>query len=65
MMRWVRNRPGRRENTLAGLAATGVGALVGLVVFYLARLVLSRDPVDPPRQPDEDPDAHRGEASGG
>ena len=64
MTRWVRNRPGRSENTLAGVAATGLGALVGLTVFYLARLVLARDPIDPPEQAENGQDAQRGEVSG-
>ncbi len=64
MTRWVRNRPGRSENTLAGVAATGLGALVGLTVFYLARLVLARDPIDPPEQAENGQDAQRREVSG-
>lgn len=64
MTSWVRNRPGRRENTLAVVAATGFGAFVGLAVFYLARLVLSRDPIHPSEQAEDGQDAQRGEASG-
>ena len=30
------------------MAATGIGTLVGLGVFYLARLLLARDAIDPP-----------------
>ncbi len=64
MTSWVRNRPGRRENTLAAVAATGLGAFVGLAVFYLARLVLARDVIDSSERAEADQHAQRGEALG-
>lgn len=49
---------------MAGVAATGLGALVGLAVFYLVRLVLARDPIDRSEQAEDGQDAQRGEVSG-
>lgn len=46
--RWIRNRPGRRENTVAAMAGMGVGALVAAVIFYLGRLLLAREPLEAP-----------------
>jgi hypothetical protein len=48
MTRWVRNRPSRHEEAMAGLAALGVGAAVGLGVYYLARLFFSREALPDP-----------------
>lgn len=48
--RWIRNRPDRRENAMAAVAAAGVGAVVGAVLFYLGRLFLAREPVRPQGQ---------------
>lgn len=48
--RWIRNRPGRRENLIAAAAGVGAGAVLAGVVFWLGRLLLARDPVRPPGQ---------------
>lgn len=42
-----RTRPGLRENLGAGLLAAGLGAGVAVVSFYLARLFLAREPLEP------------------
>ncbi|MFO8175090.1 MAG: hypothetical protein R6T96_12455 [Longimicrobiales bacterium] len=39
-----RTTPGPRENLGAGLAAVGLAAAVGAATFYLARLLLAREP---------------------
>ena len=44
-VRWIRNRATRRENTVAGVLATGIGMLTGATAFYVARLILARDPI--------------------
>ena len=36
------------------MAATGIGTLVGLGIFYLARLLLARDAIDPPDPSSQD-----------
>lgn len=45
--RWIRHRPGGRESLTALGAGLGVGLVVGGVVFYLARLLLAREPLAP------------------
>ena len=45
--RWIRHRPDARENRIALGAGLGVGLLVGGTVFYLARLLLAREPLSP------------------
>ena len=45
--RWIRNEPSRRDNALAALAAAGVAAGVAAVTFYLARVFLSREEIEP------------------
>lgn len=50
MTRWIRNRPGRRDDALAALAAGSVGAVVGMVAFYLVRLLVAREPLEPPEE---------------
>lgn len=44
--RWIRVRPERRDDVGALVAAGVVAAGVGAVTFYLARLLLAREPVD-------------------
>lgn len=44
--RWVRHRPGPEENRAAAGIAFGLGAAVGVVVFYFARIFLSREPLE-------------------
>jgi len=41
--RYVRNEPDRRENLAAALVSGAVAAGVGIVTFYFARLLLSRE----------------------
>jgi hypothetical protein len=43
--RYVRGEPGRRETLAAAFVSGALGVGVGLVAFYLARLLLSRDVV--------------------
>jgi hypothetical protein len=45
--RWIRHDPDRREQRAALAAALGAGLIVGGVVFYLARLLLAREPIQP------------------
>jgi hypothetical protein len=49
--RWIRHRPDPKQNRTALAAGLGVGLGVGLVlggtVFYLARLLLAREPIAP------------------
>jgi hypothetical protein len=42
-----RTTPGLRENLAAGLVAAGLAAGVAAVSFYLVRLFLAREPLDP------------------
>jgi hypothetical protein len=45
--RWIRHRPSGKENLTALAAGLGVGLAVGGAVYYLARLVLAREPLSP------------------
>ena len=45
--RWIRHRPDTRQNLTALGAGLAVGMAVGGAVFYLARLVLAREPILP------------------
>ena len=45
--RWIRHRPDGQQNLTALAAGIGVGLLVGGAVFYLGRLLLSREPIAP------------------
>ena len=45
---WIRHRPQGAQNLAALGAGIGVGLLVGGVAFYLARLLLAREPLLPP-----------------
>lgn len=49
---WTRRPPEPREAAAAGLVGAAVGVATGLVAFYLARLLLSRDEVrlEPPEK---------------
>ena len=42
-----RTKPGLGENLRAGLVAGGVAATVAAVSFYVVRLFLAREPLDP------------------
>jgi hypothetical protein len=43
--RWLRLEPGRRENLLAAGVALGAAAGAAAVVFYLGRILISRERV--------------------
>lgn len=43
MTRWIRNRPERRHEVAAGLAAGAAGAVVGAGVYWLVRLLAARE----------------------
>jgi hypothetical protein len=45
---WIRNPPGPEENRQAAGLALGLGAVVGVVVFYFGRILLARERIDPP-----------------
>lgn len=45
--RWIRHRPDRKESMAALAAGLGVGLVVGGAVFYLAKLLLAREPLLP------------------
>ena len=61
--RWLRTRPGARETVGAAVAAGVVVAAVGSVTFYLARLFLSREPMDRD-PPGEGPAEEQGKGGG-
>lgn len=42
-----RTEAGMEENLRAGLVAGGMAVLVGAVSYYLLRLVLAREPLEP------------------
>ena len=46
--RWVQVPPGPREEVVSAVAAGLLGAGVGLVTFYLVRLLLAREPIEGP-----------------
>jgi hypothetical protein len=50
--RWLRRQPGPRERALAAGVALGAAVGVGAVVFYLTRLLLSREEMAPIRDRD-------------
>lgn len=52
--RWIRVRPDRGENLRAALAAGALAAGVGVVSFYLTRLLLAREPLQGPPGPSPD-----------
>jgi hypothetical protein len=54
-----RVKTGRGENLRAGLVAGGLAATVGALSFYLVRLILSREPLEP-----ASPRAHLPEGAG-
>ena len=48
MTRYYRRKEaGRRENLGAGLVAAGLATTVAAVSFYLVKIFLSREPLDP------------------
>jgi hypothetical protein len=47
--RYVRNEPGPKENAAAALASGLVAAGVGVVLFYVLRLLLARDEAAVPK----------------
>lgn len=49
--RWLRLPPERGDTLGAALISGALGAGVGLVSFYLARLFLAREPLDGPPGP--------------
>ena len=44
-VRYLRNEPGKKEDLAAALVSATLAAGVGLVTFYFARLLLSREVV--------------------
>jgi hypothetical protein len=46
--RWIRTRPDREHDVLAGLVAAAAGAVLSVAVFYVTRLALAREPVTGP-----------------
>ena len=45
--RWLGRRPDRRETATAAAAAAGVALGVALIVYYLARILLAREVIEP------------------
>lgn len=45
--RWIRHRPTSAQSLTALGVGLGVGLVVGGTVFYLARLLLAREPLAP------------------
>jgi ABC-type sulfate transport system permease component len=58
--RYIRTRPERRDEVTAAMASGVLAIGVGLVTFYVVRLLLSREPLGDPRRL-EGPDAPRTE----
>lgn len=54
-----RTSPGARETLTAALVSTGVAVGVASVTFYLVRIFLAREPLEP--LPKENQDAEEGE----
>jgi hypothetical protein len=56
MTRYIRNTPDSGERWKAAAIAAGAAAGVGLVSYYLARLLLAREPIRalPPEGPEEE-----------
>jgi hypothetical protein len=46
--RWIRTRPDPKHDVLAVVVAAAAGATLSMVVFYLTRLVLPREPLAGP-----------------
>ena len=46
-LRWIRHRPDKAQDLTALAAGVGAGLLVGGVVFYVGRLLLAREPLEP------------------
>jgi hypothetical protein len=44
--RYARGRVERRDDAAAGLVSAALGIGVGLVAFYVLRLMLSREPLE-------------------
>jgi hypothetical protein len=66
MSRYYRMKePGRRENLRAGLVAGGVAAAVAAVSFYLTRLFVSREPLEPLDSSGSEEKVERGTPGGG
>lgn len=47
---YLRRTPGPRETVGAALVATGAALGVAAISFYLTRILLSRDVLEPPRE---------------
>lgn len=45
--RWIRRAPGRSDNVRAAVIATGLAGFVGVGAFFLTRLLLARDEIEP------------------
>ena len=43
--RWIRRRPDRKDNLLAFGVGLGMALLVGGTAFYVARLLVAREPL--------------------
>ena len=60
--RYARGRPDRQATLGAALVSGALATCVGLVTFYLARLLMAREPIGDP-EPQEDraasPDSSR------
>lgn len=57
-LRWIRTKPGREENARAAGVALGLAAAVAAVVFYFARILISRRALPPrPERPVRGPGA--------
>jgi hypothetical protein len=50
---WIRREPTTREGLAVGVAALGVGAVIGCAVYYLGRVLVARDELEsePPSSP--------------
>ena len=53
--RWVRMEPTGRDRAAAAVVATALGASVGVVTFYLARMMVTREPLPEFPPPEDDP----------
>jgi hypothetical protein len=60
-----RTTPGLRENLEAGMVAAGLAVGVGALTFYLVRLFLAREPLDPLPPAKGSPTAPEGQEEAG
>ena len=61
---WIRREPGPEDERRAAGLALAAGAALGVAVYYVARIVLARDPIDAPPSRGVTRTGERGEGEG-